>query len=76
MAITGTGVYSIGLWKVIRGGWEAFKGLEWLGRSLAGRLWNLGFTRQFQDWELHNFEELLMRLQVLGKWSKDDDKLI
>ena len=39
-------------------------------------VWNPGFTRQFQDWELHNIEELLRRLQVLGKCSEDEDKLI
>ena len=39
-------------------------------------MWNSGFVRQCQDWELHNFGELLRKLQVLGECSEDEDKLI
>ncbi|RVW54392.1 hypothetical protein CK203_068349 [Vitis vinifera] len=39
-------------------------------------VWNLGFKRQFQDWELDSIEELLRRLQVFGKCSEDEEKLI
>ncbi|RVW92264.1 Pyrroline-5-carboxylate reductase [Vitis vinifera] len=39
-------------------------------------VWNSGFMRQCQDWELHNFGELLRKLQVLGECSEDEDKLI
>lgn len=38
-------------------------------------MWNPGFIRQFQDWELDGFEELLRRLQVFRKCTKDKDDL-